>query len=250
MRLLRWFKKDKNPDYKDENTSSNNTTEISLCKEYIHFLNGDFNLANEEFEIYKLYLLEGEYFYRNQVILILESRISNKKAICIKLPFSGKIEKVYNQEGRLISIHDKLLSVSKIENDDTIEGYLSQQSKRKCEKTEVVYYHDEFSDDKFIQIKKVGNEDTPYFKLYSHGTYYAHEYIGINFINKNGKPIIEIFSRNEEISLSKHDSLILLFEDNSKLNLTFENSGSGKKGFRYNQIAIGFEQLKTFLTKS
>lgn len=125
-----------------------------------------------------------------------------------------------------------------------------EQRRKLLEDVEVVLQEDDFSDDRTIKITKVASQDTEYFKLYEDQTGFSFKFLGFTFINHNGRVYIEFFSRNEDITLSKGDSLIFLFEDRSKIDFIFSSSGQGSKGFRYNTINIGFDELNAFLTKN
>lgn len=203
----------------------------------------------DKFYLKNIYTDEGTYFKENQVIAVLASAIHGSGLIWIKLPFSGRIEKNHIKPDYKISFNDILFSVTRITDETSINQKIVEQNRSTLDQTEVYYLEDEFTDDKTIKIVKVGGEETPYFKLYEDQTELSHNFLGVSLINHNGHVYLSLHSRNEHITLAKGDSLIFLFEDKTKINLTFQHAGDGTKGFRNNHASIGYEELEIFLNK-
>ena len=205
--------------------------------------------ATDQFQLTEIKVNEGEYFKANQTLFTLGSRIHGSGLLYINLPYGGRIDKFLIKNETRIDLNDELLFVHKIEDEKILNSKLLEQNRPKLEQTEVSYLEDEFTDAKTIMVTKVASEESEYFKLYLDQTTLAHEYLGLSLVNHNGYVYASFNSRNEDITLAKGDSLIMLFEDKSKLNFNFSNAGEGTKGFRFNHSPIGFEELNTLLNK-
>ncbi|WNB18687.1 hypothetical protein [Marivirga arenosa] len=201
----------------------------------------------DQFELSEIKVNEGEYFKANQTLFILGSKIHGSGLLYVNLPYGGRIDNFLIKKETRIGLNDELLFVHKIEDDNALNLKLLEQNRPKLEQTEVSYQEDEFTDAKTIKITKVASEESEYFKLYLDQATLAHEYLGLSLVNHNGYVYASFTSRNEDITLAKGDSLIMLFEDKSKLNFTFSNAGEGTKGFRFNHSPIGFEELDILL---
>lgn len=253
MKLFNWFNSNK-PQNSEEN-SELKAQEDDGCKKVLLTTAVFKSLMNkkvpetDKFYIKNIYTEEGKYFKENQVIAVLASAIHGSGLISIKLPFSGKIEKIHIKPDYKISFNDILFSVKKIGDEKSINQEIIKQNLSTLDQTEVYYLEDEFTDDRTIKVVKVGGEETPYFKLYEDQTELSYNFLGVSPINHNGYVYLSLHSRNEDITLAKGDSLIFLFEDKTKVNLTFQHAGNGTKGFRNNHVSIGYEELKIFLNK-
>ncbi|CAD5255269.1 MULTISPECIES: hypothetical protein [unclassified Imperialibacter] len=203
----------------------------------------------DQFELSEILINEGEYFKPNQTLLILGSKIHGSGLLYINLPYGGRLDKFLIKKETRIRLNDELLFVHKIEDDGVLNCKLLEQNRPKLEQTEVGYLEDEFTDAKTIQFTKVASEESEYFKLYLDQTTFAHEYLGLSLVNHNGYIYASFNSRNKDITLAKGDSLIMLFDDKSKLNFNFVSVGEGTKGFRFNHSPIGFEELDILLNK-
>lgn len=203
----------------------------------------------DQFELSEIKVNEGEYFKANQTLFILGSKIHGSGLLYVNLPYGGRIDNFLIKKDTRIGLNNALLIVHKIEDNNTLNLKLLEQNRPKLEQTEVSYQEDEFTDAKTIKITKVASEESEYFKLYLDQATLAHEYLGLSLVNHNGYVYVSFNSRNEDITLEKGDSLIMIFEDKLKLNFTFLHAGEGTKGFRFNHSPIGFEELDILLNK-
>lgn len=250
MKFLNWIKSSGKKDYtKVPNESS--AQEIVQLKTGIYesLLNNEIPLT-DEFELKESYLSVNKYFRENQILFCLGSKIHGSGLIYIKPSFAGRIEKLFIKPGDRIPFNSNLFAFTRIDNNEILNQKIFEQNKSLLQKTEVFYQEDDFTGDKTIKVTKVSSEDTPYFKLYRDQTELAHDFLGLTFINHNGHLYLSFNSRNEDIALTKSDSLIFLFEDRTKLEFVFNTVNEGSKGCSYNHIAIGFEELNTFLSKN
>lgn len=125
--------------------------------------------------------------------------------------------------------------------------------------TEIGLFQDEFEDKKTIKFIKVGydeiSEDSlalreaPYFKLYRPEEISGYDYFGMTFVNHNGFSYIDIVSRGNDITLASGDYFIILFEDGTKEEYTFQKAASGNRYLSSNIIALTTTDLLNFLTK-
>ncbi|EDP94297.1 hypothetical protein U8527_12860 [Kordia algicida OT-1] len=248
MKFLKWFKSEQKKKVNDFIDYDTNFENIKLTQDICESVINKKIPSSEKFYLNEYYISEGEYFRANEILFCLTSKIHGSGLINIKLPFSGKLEKVYFKLFQTISFDRIIFSITRID-DNMIDEAIFNQSRIKLEDTVVVLLEDEFTDEKTIKVNKVSSEDTQYFKLYLDETSNANDFLGLTLINHQGFVYISFYSKNEDITLALGDSLILLFEDKTKLNFTFKNAGEGTRGDRFNHAPIGFEELNTFLTK-
>lgn len=119
-------------------------------------------------------------------------------------------------------MNKQILSVTRIENLSELESKLMEQNTERLNQTNISILSDDFTDEKTIKFTKVAGEETSYFKLYRNDSDFAHEYLGITFINHNGFPYLSFLSTAKEFSLAEGDSIIFLFEDKEKLEFVFQ----------------------------
>ncbi|ADR23392.1 hypothetical protein MATR_27580 [Marivirga tractuosa] len=222
---------------------------ICLDKENYSKLLGRDIPKTDQFQLDEIMVNETEYFKANQTLFTLSSRIHGSGILYINLPYGGRIDKFLISKGTRINLKDELLFVRKIEEEKILNAKLLEQNRPRLDQTEVSYLEDEFTDDKTIKVTKLASEESEYFKLYLDEATLAYEYLGLSLVNHNGYVYASFNSRIEDMTLSKGDSLIMLFEDKSKLNFNFSNAGEGTKGFRFNHSPIGFEELDMLLNK-
>tara|TARA_A100000171_G_C2108510_1_gene133736 strand:- start:246 stop:1199 length:954 start_codon:yes stop_codon:yes gene_type:complete len=250
MDIFGLFKsKDKKPVEKPIQRLSIKEDQELIClnkSNYSKLLNRDIP-ETDQFELSEIKVNEGEYFKAHQTLFILGSKIHGSGLLYINLPYGGRIDNFLIKKETRINLNDELLIVHKIENDKMSNSKLLDQNRPKLDQTEVSYLEDEFTDAKTIKVTKVASEETEYFKLYLDKTTLANEYLGLSLVNHNGYVYASFNSRNEDITLAKGDSVIMLFEDKSKLSFTFSNAGEGTKGYRFNHSPIGFQELNILL---
>ena len=204
---------------------------------------------SDQFKIVKFYIKAGEYFKPNQTILSLGSEIHGSGTLFINFPFGGKVNSYLIKDYDFIRLNQELISVKKIDNTDLLYQKIFEQNRLKLNETEISYLEDEFTNCKTIKVTKLANENSEYFKLYLDQSKSANEFLGFTLVNYNGYIYISFNSSNEDITLSKGDRLIILFEYKSKLDITFARAGEGTKGYRFNNSEIGFEEINTLLNK-
>lgn len=253
MKLFNWFTKKTSQKTKvhskPEPEKDDGYEKVILTKGVFKASRNKVVPETDKFHIKNIYITDRTYFKKNQVIAVLASAIHGSGLIFIQLPFSGKMEKILIRPNHKISFNDKLFSVTRIANEATVNKKIIEQNKTTLDQTEVGYLKDEFTDDKTIKVMRVGAEETPYFKLYEDQTESLYNFLGISLTNHNGYIYMSIHSRNEHITLAKGDSIIFLFQDKSRVSLTFKHAGNGTKGLRNNHAAIGYEELEAFLNK-
>lgn len=202
----------------------------------------------EKFVIDKILINEGKTFTANEPILILKSLVHGTGKISIKLNFNGKILFIYKKDN--FNFNDLLLKVSKIDNDSKILKNVISEHPNLIDETIVGKEIDDFTNEWSIEFVKVLSKETKFLKLYEVNTNYSFAYIGLSLTNFNGYSYINFLSTIDEFSLSKGDEIILLFEDNCKFNIKFNESGNGSKGARFNSFPLDTEILELLLFKS
>lgn len=205
--------------------------------------------SSDEFLLMEKYVDSGDYFLKDQSLFKLGSKIHGSGTVQIKLPFSGRIEKYHMNSFINLKFGDKLISVSKFDDESFVQDKLFEKQKQKLDLTEVSLIVDEFTDGETIKFTKISDDETEFFKLYEPNASYSFQFLGFSFVNHNGFVYLSFHSRNENFSLSKGDSIIMLFEGGVKLEFEFKNAGHGTKGARTNYELLNYDILNTFLTR-
>lgn len=241
----------------NENTSNSikfnkiNDSQIMLLTDenYSKFLDSPIP-SSDQFKIIDVFIKKNEYFKANQTIFTLGSEVHGSGILYINFPFGGKINSYLVNKNNSIKINNKLLNVKRIDNINLLNQKVLEQNLLNLNQTEISYLEDEFTNDKTIKVTKLANEDTEYFSLYLDQSNSADDFLSFTLVNHNGYTYISFYSSNEDITLSKNDRVILLFDDKSKLDIVFTNAGEGTKGQRFNSHEIGFDELNTLLNKN
>ncbi|WP_299670229.1 hypothetical protein [uncultured Polaribacter sp.] len=204
---------------------------------------------SDQFKMIKVYIKAGEYFKANQTIFSLGSEIHGSGTLHINFPFGGKVNSYLINNNNSIRLNQELVKIKKIKDTNLLYQKIFEQNLLRLNKTEVSYLEDEFTNCKTIKVTKLANENTEYFKLYLDKSKSINDFLGFTLVNQNGYIYISFNSSNEDITLSKGDRLIMLFDDESKLDITFSRAGEGTKGSRFNNSEIGFEEINTLFHK-
>lgn len=115
--------------------------------------------------------------------------------------------------------------------------------------TEISVLLDDFTWDRTIMFTKVSGQKTEYFKLYRDKAYSFYQCLGFSFITHNEYSYLSVFSGSDGLSLAKGDSVIILFEDKTKIEFSFKTPSKGEKNNYVNSISLASEMLEIFLTK-
>jgi hypothetical protein len=191
-----------------------------------------------------------DYVFKKEAILKLRSLLLTSEIIDFTSPSDGRIIELPIAINQIVNMNDHLFS---IETSDSIQNFTMESfefNKKKLHDTIVEMDIDEFTDNKTIWFTKVAGLETEYLKFYSNTQFMEYPMLGITFQNFNGFVYARFESFNEHLTLEANDSIILLFEDNIKINYTFKNDRRGEKYSYRNSHVLTSDDLMIFENKS
>ena len=146
-------------------------------------------------------------------------------------------EKIYQKE-LSEKIHQKELSEKK-KRESSSEYIIG--------KIEIVTLKDDFEDIEETYFNNVCEDGCRHLKMYYESGY--HPYIGIGFSIFQNIICLDITSYGEsQMGVAKGDRLILLFDDNEKIDITFSKARISNSVLKSNSYILNTKELKKFAT--
>ena len=173
------------------------------------------------YEIDRVLVSEGDYFVKGQAILTFPRDIR-----FFFLPYNGIVKRVCLGKGDYFGVNKKALVVEKTDLSKEDIDLINLEKRNFEDHISICESVDDFTDDRIVKYCKVVTEPDDHLKIYlssEHG--FDQGYLGISFINENGGNFLS-FCTNLNISLRKDDSMILLFEDKTRMKLQFNDDYS------------------------
>ena len=160
-----------------------------------------------------------------------------------------KIKNINVKENKIINLGDIIYSYEPLEKNEEFEQKALEFRKPILEDTSFAMTTDDFTDDVYIKPYKIAGKQEEYIRTF---IFENNSSLGLGFSLEtfNNLPFINVRSLYDEIRLAKGDEMILLFEDQVKINLLFSRNPSGGNGIKINLAAITFEMLQILLTKN
>jgi|GEM_PF-3290347 hypothetical protein len=196
----------------------------------------------DEYEVSELKLLPGNYFHSNEIIIRLKSCIMGAGIVSLKIPFNGKVISIPVSNGQIIRKNSLVIEVEIFEGSDFF-SHLLEQNKPILNDTEISILIDDFTKEKSISFTKIAGQPTQYFKTYSENSNSELLFFGLTFENNNGFVYIKFLSQSGNLSLSKKDTIILLFADKSTITYNLQTSAIGKKYYYTNFHPLTYDDL-------
>jgi hypothetical protein len=196
----------------DQNSAESDLQKIFFTKEFSdHIL-----IEDTDFEVIEVNIESNCFVFADDTLIRLKSLATciNK----IKLPYNGQIINNHIKVGQSIKIGTLLFEVKKANNISNFSELAFEYNAKKLRDTLVTMCIDDFTKEKSIFFSKVAGQETKYFDTYSSDSIHS---LGITFENNNGFTYMKFQTTSPTFNLSKGDSMILLFDDESTMNIKF-----------------------------
>ena len=164
------------------------------------------------------------YVFANDTLMVLKNLSSPN---LVTIPFDGKIFSISVTKGQIVKSGALLFKVQKSENISDFSSLAFEYNKKKLHDTAITFIIDDFTKEKSIAFSRIAGQDTNYFDIYSDSEFpYS---LGLTFENNNGFAYMKFLSISPSFTLTKGDSIILLFEDDTTINYKFQLKGNVQK---------------------
>lgn len=224
--------------------------EIRFEKQYYKLLPWIKEIPSSERFLIDISVKAGDFVVANKEIIILNPQIHGSGIVKFSLPFNCRIDEIIPNEKSQIKEGDLLLRVTKMESNEDFKINLLDQNLKNLTQTEVAYIIDDFTDKYSVKFSKISNSNVNHLKLFTEKEKDNRNYLGISLMNLNGILCFDFHSTSDTFSLAKGDEIIMLFEDSSKINITFNQATTGQKHNYSNISLLTIENLKLILDKN
>jgi len=181
----------------------------------------------------------GWFFGKNIINIIFLKDKTDQEDITLKNSeyYLKKYDFLSNPKPEIRNVFDEEKETKKLNTQQAIE----------C--IELIKQHDDFDNTTRIYHKNITQKDYEYLPMYFEKIteeITSVRHIGISFMIFENQIFLNIYSSVPEMGLAKSDKLVLLFENDKRIEIVFENSRSS--GYiKSNSHLLNAEELKIFI---
>lgn len=199
-----------------------------------------------KWEIHTL-INSDEYIIKGKKILELKPLIFGSGMAYFIAPFHCKLIKILKTNK--VGLNELVLIVEKIDSLEDFEKKLFEQNSKKIFLTEFVSEYDEFNDSITFYLKNICGEEFSGLRLYNLNEGLENEYLEFGLKGDMTHLFLMVYTNSNSFTLANNDTLIFLFEDDTRLKLKFEGRHTGRKGNYRNIIHLTKENQEVLFLK-